>query len=328
MDEVMDPNGPAFQDMLAAAQSKGEAALSIKPDTSTTESQTEAKAPESSSEGKVDEKVEEALSDDVDALKNTIRGLKAEMTRVRNQRSASEGETSTLRERLANMEGRLEEIKESQPSGKSTQDAVKKLSDEKLIELHTSYEDELMDARAVARVAERDSDREGINAANQRIDNARKMLNLLKGEEGQRVRQSSKQAREADDENTRLGGELESLFTDVFKAAPELADHESDLWKAGQEEYRKLPTLTKKMGPIGELIATAAAIAKNPNLIGKKSSEKAVEKMLDNIENVADKAFNKGGTAPQAGKRVDSYVLNTPKDVEDFEEKVRGIKRG
>jgi chromosome segregation ATPase len=327
MDEVMDPNGSAFQDMLAAAQSKGEAALSIKPDTSTTESQTEAKAPESSSEGKVDEKVEEALSDDVDALKNTIRGMKAEMSRVRNLKSASENEAGSLKERLANLEGRLTELKEAQPSGKSAQDSIKKLSEEKLIELHTSYDDELADARTVARMAERDGDREGIAHANQRIDNARKMLNLLKGEENVRMRESSRSARDADDESTRLGGELESLFTDVFKAAPELSDHDSDLWKAGQEEYRKLPTLTKKMGPIGELIATAAAIAKNPGLIGKKSSEKAVEKMLDNIEAVADKSFNRGGTAPQAGK-VASYNLKSTEDVMSFEEEVNRIKRG
>lgn len=328
---LMDPTSPEFMKMLEGAKSKGEAALSIKPDTTVPESETGDKKPESPSaskaavEPKEPDKNEEE-SDDVDALKNTIRGLKAEMTRIRNAKSESEGEASNLKERLAKLEGRLEEIRESQPS-KSAQEAIKKLTDDKLIELHTSYEDELADARAVARQAERDGDREAINQANERITNARKMLTLMKGEQNERVKAASRQAREADDEQSRLGSELETLFTDVFAAAPELADKESDLWKAGQAEYAKLPTLTKKMGPIGELIAISAAIAKNPGLIGKKAGDKQIDKMLDKIESAADKAFNKGGTAPQAGK-IPSYSINSQADVADFEEQVRRIKMG
>lgn len=329
---LMDPAGDAFQTMLAAARTKGEAALTVKPDTSTGEETPKdvKETPESSSEGnsKVEEKqVEEDEETDPDKMKNTIRGLKAELTRIRNQRSASEGEAQELKERLARMEGRLEEIKQEAPA-KAAENSLKKLTDDKLTDLHTAYEDELADARVMARQAEREGDRQGIIEANQRIDNARKMLTLIKTENNHRVKESSRQAKEADDEQSRLGTELEHLFAEVFKAAPELADKESELWKAGEAEYKRLPTLTKKLGPLGELIATAAAISKNPHLIGKKSADKTVAKMLDNIEAAADKAFHKGGTAPRAGAAVKNYAINNQKDMADFEAEVSRVKMG
>lgn len=324
---LMDPASPEFAAMLESARTKGEEALSIKPDTSMSDETPKdvKETPESSSEGK-GTKEEDDDTDDVETLKNRVRGMKAEMSRIRGQRSASDSEAGALKERLAKLEGRLEE-RESQHSGNSAKDNIKKLSEDKLIELHTAYEDELADARAVARNAERDGDRENIVAANQRIDNARKMLNLLKGEENVRMRESVSQAKEAGDENTRLGSEIETLFAEVFQAAPELADTNSELWKAGQAEYKKLPVLTKKLGPLGELIATATAIAKNPQLLKAKNSTQ-ISKVLDTIEAVADKSFNKGGAAPTQGVARKSYQINSQKDALDFEAEVNRVKLG
>lgn len=323
--QLMDPNGEAFQAMLQAAKEKGEANLSVKPDTSMVEEETGVKKESPSPDSKVDDKKAETDDepDDIDALKNSIRGLKAELSRVRGQRTSSESEASELKERLARMEGRLEEIKGTQQST-SAQDSLKRLNDEKLLDMDTAYEDELADARAVARLAERDGDTDGIAKANQRISQARQMRTLIKAEVARRTEEKATTRKSASEEETALSGELENLFTDMYKVAPELADKDSELWKAGQAEYRKLPTLTKKLGPLGELIATAAAIAKNPNLLSKK----ATEKILNDIEQVAEKSFQKGGTAPKAGVRTGPISINNSKDVADFEEMVRNIKTG
>lgn len=317
---LMDPSGDAFQAMLQAAKEKGEASLSVKPDTSVEESETGVKKESPSTESKIDESDD---TDDLDALKNSIRGLKAELSRVRGQRTDSATEASELKERLARMEGRLDELKSSRQSD-SAQDSLKRLDDTKLLELDTAYEDELADARAVARLAERDGDTEGIAKANQRISQARQMRTMLKAEVTRRGEARASQTKTASEEEALLNTELEALFTDVYKVAPELSDRNSEIWKAGQAEYRKLPTLTKKLGPLGELIATAAAIAKNPQLLSKK----ATEKVLSDIESITDKAFQKGGTAPKAGVKTGNVVINNAKDVEDFEAQVRAIKMG
>ena len=103
---LMDPNSTAFQTMLQAAKEKGESNLSIKPDTSTVEDEKGVAKESPSSDSKVDEKAQSTDddTDDLDTLKNSIRGLKAELSRVRGQRSSSESEASELKERLARME--------------------------------------------------------------------------------------------------------------------------------------------------------------------------------------------------------------------------------
>ena len=318
--QLMDPNGEAFQSMLQAAKEKAESNLTVKQDTSTEETETGVKKESPSTETKVEDTDD---TDDLDTLKNSIRGLKAELSRVRSQRTDSATEAFALKERLARMEVRLDELKSSKQSD-SALDSVKRLNDEKLLELDTAYEDELADARAVARLAERDNDTEGVAKANQRISQARQMRTLLKAELTRRGEQRASQSKSASEEEATLNTELETLFTDIYKVAPELSDKNSEIWKAGQAEYRKLPTLTKKLGPLGELIATASAIAKNPQLLSKK----ATEKVLNDIENIADKAFQKGGTAPKAGVKSNDFSINNAADLADFEAKVRAVKMG
>lgn len=322
--QLMDPAGEAFQTMLQAAKEKGESSLAVKPDTSAVESGkgVTKESPSSDTPNETKEASDDE-SDDLATLKNSIRGLKAELSRVRGQRSTSESEASELKERLARMEGRLEEIKGSQQNV-SAQESIKRLNDEKLLDMDTAYEDELADARAVARLAERDNDQEGIAKANQRITHARQMRTLIKADLARRSEEKVSTRNNAAEEEASLAGELETLFTDMYKTAPELADRNSELWKAGQAEYKKLPNLTKKLGPLGELIATAAAIAKNPQLLSKK----ATEKVLDDIEKITDKAFQKGGTAPKAGSKSSNFTLNNAADVADFEAQVRAVKMG
>ena len=323
--QLMDPSGDAFQTMLQAAKQAGEASLSVKQDVSTVEAGKDETTPVSSTDSNTDEpdKPTDDETDDIETLRHSIKGLKAELSRVRNQRSSSEHEASDLKDRLSRMEGRLEELKGSSHST-SAQESLRRLAEDKLFEADTAYEDELADARAVARLAERDGDTEGIVKANQRIMNARQMRTLIKTELSRRGDEKSTNAKSAADEQSALSGELEALFTDVYKAAPELADKNSDLWKAGQAEYRKLPLLTKKLGPLGELIATAAAISKNPHLVSRKTTEK----VLENIEQVVEKSFQKGGTAPQRGVKQDTYRIHSSADVQSFEEQVRRIKMG
>jgi hypothetical protein len=320
--QLMDPASDAFQAMLQSAKEKGEASLTVKQDTSAAEDTTGVETKESPSKSETTPEPDET-SEDIDSLRNSIRGLKAELSRVRGQRSHSESEASDLKERLARMEGRMDELKSSRQAT-GAQDSLKGLTDDKLLDLDTAYEDELADARAVARLAERDGDTEGVAKANQRIAQARQMRTLIKADLVRRTEAKAASKQSASEEEATLSAELESLFTDVYKAAPELADKNSEIWKAGQAEYRKLPALTKRLGPLGELIATASAITKNPHLLSKK----ATEKVLSDLESVVDKSFNKGGTAPKAGVKQSTFNIQSTKDVVDFEEQVRNIKMG
>jgi chromosome segregation ATPase len=318
----MDPNSPQFQSMLEAARSKGEAQLSIKQDTSTVSEPEKDEKKASSAKGEETKGIpakdtQDEDEVDVTKLQNQLRGLKAELTRVRDQRSHSTNEATELRDRIAKLEGRLEERKTS--SGPS----LESVSDDRLVDLEVAYADELADARALAHQATAQDDKAGLAEASKRITSARDILKQLKVENRRReeVRVASRQG--AVDESKSLQGELEDLYTEMFKAIPELADANSEIRKAGQKEYEKLPTLMKKLGPLGEMIATAAAIAKNPAMSGKKQTEK----VLENIEKAADKAFSRGA-APQAGSVPFHVNVNSREGVNQFEEMVRKVKLG
>jgi archaellum component FlaC len=326
---LMNPASPEFQQMLLDAQTHAaDKAVGDKK-----EEKAESKADEKGEDEGVSptpeaEDKEEVASDDDDlaTLKHKLSGVQAELTRVRKQKQGSAEEAQTLKERIATIEGAMQVLKEQKTE--TTQTAAEKkihaLPDDTLRKNRIAWDDERADARVSARLAEKEGDAEGVKEANARLDVASKMLDLYEAEKDSRTEEKANRKAKDTDTKATLATELDTLFAEVSKAAPEMTDKTSELWKAGQAEFLKLPTLMQNLGPLGELIATAAAIAKNPNLIGKK----ATAKLVNDIEAAADKAFQKGGSAPSKGTVTAPTVIKNQQDVSDFEAKVAKVLQG
>lgn len=331
---LMDPSSKQFQEMLTKSQEAAVAKLAVKPDTSMVEDGKDVKEkPASSAESTEeeepkdddtkDESDEDEPGDDIGNLKHKVSGLQAELTRIRKQKSDSSAEATSLKERIADMEGQLKVLRENKTTS-TIEEKLAKLSDDQVRENRIAWDDELSDARVAARLAAKDGDDQGVREANERITNARKMLNVYDTEKDRRVEVKATQKHSQDDETTVLTKEMDDLFTSVSEAVPDINVKDSAIWKAGKAEYDRLPTLMKRLGALGELVAVATAMAKNPALIGKKTTEKLVA----DIEKAADKAFQKGGTAPSSGTAPKPTTINSRDDLNAFEEQVRKVKGG
>ncbi len=338
--KLMDPAGEEFQKMLTAAKTAAVDKLASKDDTSMVEGDPSKGVKETPSVSPAEDKDEEDKDtkdepedlkeipgDDIGNLKNKVSGLQAELTRVRKQKSGSAEEAQELKERIADMEGQLKVLRESKREV-TLEDKLAKLTDKQVISNRRMWEDELIDARVEARQAAKDSDVDSVRQANERIANANLMLEKYDEEKDRRASAKVTGKTDQDKEKEGIANELSSLFEDISKAAPDIFKKDTPIWKAGQEEYTKLPSLMRQLGPLGELVAAASAIAKHPELVGKKVADKVIDKMVKNIEDVADKAFNKGGTAPSAGTVPYTTTINTQADLQSFEAQVRAIKGG
>lgn len=318
---LMDPAGKDFQAMLETAKSAAIAKLEVKEDTSMIEDPL-VKPAEPKDPLEPHDKLDEEPGDDVGNLKEQITGLKAELTKVRKQKSGSTEEVLSLKERLANMEGQLQAIHTAKTSG-TVEEKLSKLSTDQVADNRIAWEDEQADARVAGRLAERDQDQAGVREANERIANARKMLKLYDTEKDRRVKADANNERLNLDDTKAVSTDLDKLFSEVYTQVPEMAVEGSDIWKAGKAEYDALPSLMKRLGPLGELVAAASAIAKHPELVSKK----VTNKLVNAIDAAADKAFSKGGAAP-TGSFKPVTTINSQADVASFEAQVRAVKGG
>ena len=314
---LMDPNGEAFAAMLSQAQTRGEEALAVTPDVSPGEVSKDVKVEES-----VSSTEETTETGDPEALKAQLSGLQAELARVRKLKTGNEGEAGALRETLAEMQGQLKVLREGKTE-KTLADSLRALPDDQVQENEILWQDELADARVVARLAERDRDDTALFDAQKRITTARKMQKLYDTEKQVRVEGRVEQKKSLAESQGVLSSEVDSLFKETYLAIPELQDNTSEIWKAGQAEYKLYPALMKQLGPLGEMIAVASAVAKNPNLVGKK----AAAKLLANLDQVADKSFMKGGTAPKLAS-VRNTTISSQNDLSAFEAQVAAVKQG
>jgi hypothetical protein len=309
---LMDPASEAFQGMLEKSRTASEETLAITPDVSPGETGSEPPVAQ-------DDTVE---TETPETLKAKLAGLQAELARVRKQKTGNEGEASTLREVVAEMQGQLKVLREGKTS-QSLQDRVAELPDAQVLENAVAWSDELADARVTARLAERDRDDVALREAATRIEAARKMLKIYDVEKQLRSERKVDIQKAQGAKASALTGELDALFAQTKAAIPDLMDETSEIWKAGQAEYQASPHLMKQLGPVGQMVAVASAIAKNPQLVSKK----VAANLLANIENAAGKAFQKGGAAPKmtVSKPVS---INSQKDLSDFEAQVSAVKTG
>ncbi len=329
---LMDPAGKEFQDMLLAAKTAAVTKLEVKDDTSMVEKDVVEPASSAETTEKDDDltppdKEADEPGDDIGNLKSQVSGLKAELTKVRKQKASGSDEANELKERLANLEGQLSVLKANK-STSTLEDKIAQLGDDQLATNKGMWEDERVDARVSARLAEKENDTEGIQRANQRILDANHTLKLYEADEKRRDTVRSKGQSSQDEEKAGIAKDLDLLFTEVGTACPDLFVKDTPIWKAGQEEYSKLPKLMKQLGPLGELVAAATAVAKHPELVGKRVADTAVNTLVNNIEKAADKAFHKGGSAPTIGAKPFTTVINNRADLVSFEDQVRKVKSG
>jgi predicted nucleic acid-binding Zn-ribbon protein len=271
---------------------------------------------------KVTPKVDEEPGDDVGNLKEQVTGLKAELAKVRKQKSDSTDEASSLKERIANMEGQLKVLADGKTSA-TIEGKLAQLTDSEVTRNRVAWEDERTDARVEARLAAKDNDHVALQEANTRIAAADKMLNLYETEKDHRAERKVTSKQAEFDDRKEVESNLDNLFSSVYSEVPEMMNKDSEIWKAGLKEYQALPALMKRLGPLGELVAISSAIAKHPELVGKKVTQKVVA----NIEAAADKAFQKGGTAPTSTFKPVT-TINSREDHQAFEAQVAAIKGG
>jgi hypothetical protein len=322
--KLMDPSGKDFQAMLAKAQTAAVEKLSVKEDATMVEESTKVDKSEPKVDTLVPEKAEadEEPNDNVGNLKDQVTGLKAELAKVRKQKSDSTDEASSLKERIANMEGQMKVLSDTKASV-TIEGKLAQLTDSEVTRNRVAWEDERTDARVEARLAAKDNDYVALQEANTRIASADKMLNLYETEKDRRSERKVNDKQAEVDDHKEVESNLDNLFTSVYAEVPEMMNKDSEIWKAGLKEYQALPALMKRLGPLGELVAISSAIAKHPELVGKKVTQKVVA----NIEAAADKAFQKGGTAPNSTFKPVT-TINSREDHQAFEAQVAAIKGG
>lgn len=334
---LMDPFGETFQKMLAhgkAGREQGENPASPAEPTKKPKPVAKEEAPHEEEEPEAEQPDEEKAtgddedSDDVETLKRRLGGLKAELTKVRKQRTSASDEGLALRERIASLEGEMKAFRaiDEKKAQDSIESKLQGLGDEQLTDARIAWEDERADARALARLAERDGDREAVQEANKRISDANHMLKLYAVEQDRRTSDKVFKKEAANKAEFDMKTELDALVTSSLEIAPELGDQNSKIWKAAKAEYDKSPKLMSQLGAIGELFAFAQAVLKNPDLISRGSKTK-VDNVLDDLEKATTKSF-RSSNAPRVGASKQDYSIHNARDLADFEAEVLRMKRG
>lgn len=321
---TLDPNSDLFKQFMETralppkSENKEDHAEKKTGDAPTPKKDDEDKLSKPDEDATDDEDVEQASDDDDDddspeTLKRRIAGLKAELSR----RKANA-------EKLEKLEAQIQEL-QKKPSESTQTEAEKffaKLSDDELLSRHTEWEDELADARAALRMAERDEDAKEVAKQQQRVNHAREVLTLFKKEESARVKQSSQKERDHQTEVEAIQAEAESMYEMVIEAYPEFEDKNSKLWKEGDAQYRAHPRLMKQLGPLSQIVATALAIVKS----GSPGAPR--EKILKNVEDGVRRALKPGGRATPKEKPAPTFNVDTPQGRMEFEALVAKLKGG
>ena len=267
-------------------------------------------------------------TDDPSVLKSQIRGLKAELTR----RSGNADKVEELEGQLQNLQGQLQAMQAQPQTQTKTDDlseAIAKLDDEGVISKLTDWQDELAAARAKYERYEEVGDEAQRAQAAQRITNAKRVISALNKETVVRTERKSQQTEQLRTEAEVINTEINNMYEVVNETFPDFLDQSSDLWKAGNEEYLNHPTLMKKMGPTGEIVAAALAVIKLQN--GKQSKGVAATRrdVISRIDKGFNKALSAGAASPSTGRTVDyGASLGNQENLAQFEAMVSKIKGG
>lgn len=283
---------------------------------------------EASSAPEPEEEVESEDGDETeetpDKLKARIRGLQAELTR----RKGNAEKVNELEVQLSRVQGQLEQLNRAPKSSDTTlEDAIKKLDDRALVSKQTDWDDELADARARYAQAEDRGDEKAMERHGSRINYAKKVLSAIRVESLERVERKQQTADAVKDEQAKVKTELDSMYSTLTESYPDFRDNTSELWKAGDAEYKAHPEIMKRLGAAGEIVAAAMAVLKNPNLVTQTTESSARREVVNKLEAGVKKALRSGASSPTTGRTVTPQV-STGEGLAKFNEMVDRIKGG
>lgn len=304
-----DINSPEFQEFIAGTDVKEEkgSSPSVEP-----------------KEPKVEKPVAEVKPEPKeDDLEAQVKGLKAELAR----RSGNADKVEELENQLQYALGRLEEItKRGADNADPFTAAVKEADEKTLISKQADWEDELADARARLVRAEELSDEAAISKATDRLRRAKHSLSVIRGELIDRADTNAKNRANLESEASKIKTELEAMYTAVEEKYPDFNNPESELWKAGNEEFLKHETILKKLGPAGEIVAAAMAIIKRDASGG--SALDVRKQTIKKIETGLGKALRAGAGSPTTNKTVDVASVGSADGLANFNAFIDKIKGG
>lgn len=305
--------GEQFDAMLAAAKS-GKA-------------ETDVKEPEPASSADAKEPDPDDKPQSKEDYEARIKGLQAELGR----RKGNAERVEQLEQELAYLKGQLDTLTKTKAT-ESVQEkltaALQKLTDEDLISKQTDWEEELSSLRAKYDRAEELGNSDTMEHLAQKIAYAKQLIKAMRVEGSTRSERRHSEQEAIANAGQVLESELGTMFEVVTENHPDFKDPESELWKAGEEEYNAYPLLMERLGPAAQVVAAAMAIVKRPELVGAKTSTSVRKDVIANIDKGLTKALHKGGAnAPSTG-RATNYNIDSSEGLAAFEAMVTRIKGG
>ena len=253
-------------------------------------------------------KQDKAESDPV-KLQAQVDGLKKELARTR----PKSDEMAGLREKVAELEGRIKQASETKAATTTTSEPV--YTDAQLTTFQDEWEVVLREAR--------DGDGTATLRNGQTVTSAqvRSQLELIDTEKAARRVQRATEAVQIKAESDAVLAEAASLIEEGRTLFPDLQNKESALFKAANAEYLKRAKFMKALGPYADLVAVSLAVTKNPALLGKVDT-KARSTLLKEIEKTADSALTKGSGSAEI-KTVPNFSTMKASDVLAFAERMK-----
>ena len=316
----MDFNSPEFAAALAgkAVEKKEE---KVKESADETAEKEPGSAPdEAETEKESDEKEESSKEEDKDESEpSSVKALRKELKRVR----AANREKDEKLESLEAKVNQLAEKSDTKELSEKDRQVVKltKMSDPDFKRVSNEWRDELVDATAKLHVAQARGDAEAEESAKQRVARAKVAQDLLDEAKEKRAEVTVRSKEKEDEERGHIEESLAAIQDDFLKTLPALKDHESEAFKAGEREYNRHRALMQKMGPMGQMLAVALAIIRNPKLVGRDAVA-ARKELINNVEEAASKALDTGVKGGTKGKGIQMPEPGT-QSFEDFIERLK-----
>lgn len=252
-----------------------------------------------------------------------IEGLKAELAR----RKGNAEEVKRLEAQLEYMRGQLDTVLKSKEQDPITT-ALSKMDDETLITRKDEWQEELISLRGKFDRAEELNDTTAMQELGARITNARRIIKAIQLEDRSRVERKMSSQKEVEEVTDRITRELTSMRDIIVKAQPGMDNEESDLWKAGELEFKTYPEVMRRLGPMASTVAVALAILKNPELAGKKQDTEVRKEVLNSLEKGLKKALTPGTKATASSPTPVEYTVETGEGLAAFNRLVDKYKGG
>ena len=150
---------------------------------------------------------------------------------------------------------------------------------------------------------------------------AKDVLIKIKLAQHQRLKQGVRQEQTDVQKSEAVQKHYQDMEKVAYEAFPELKDENSPIYQAASEQYRQYAALFSEMGVMGDGMALAMAIIKNPAL----ASSKVTQNMASQMNQVAESAMRKGASSVSHSHQGKRDFTNEPRaEMERFIEMARG----